>query len=204
LETARAQPLSGNELLAAHMGNGGARVHIRTMTRTLKTLELVWKRTRHSLKKRNELAFRPAQVEIEELKKRALEGEMVLAYVDEVGFAKAHPNRGLWTLKGARHLIEAVRGARLNVMGAILSTGKVFQIKYWEKTTANIFGAFIVGLRNFVKNPITIILDNASIHKAKSAKNLIRFLKTEDGRTGNSWLGANGFERSRLEWHSAV
>jgi transposase len=51
LETARAQPLSGNELLAAHMGNGGARVHIRTMTRTLKTLELVWKRTRHSLKK---------------------------------------------------------------------------------------------------------------------------------------------------------
>jgi transposase len=131
-------------------------------------------------KKRNELAFRQAQVEIEELKKRALEGEMVLAYVDEVGFAKAHPNRGLWTLKGARHLIEAVRGARLNVMGAILSTGKVFQIKYWEKTTANIFGAFIVGLRNFVKNPITIILDNASVHKAKSAKNLIRFLKTED------------------------
>jgi transposase len=51
LETASAQPLSGNELLAAHMGNGGARVHISTMTRTLKTLELVWKRTRHSLKK---------------------------------------------------------------------------------------------------------------------------------------------------------
>jgi hypothetical protein len=34
-------------------------------------------------------------VEIEEFKKRALEGEMILAYVDEVGFAKAHPNRGV-------------------------------------------------------------------------------------------------------------
>jgi transposase len=133
-----------------------------------------------SKKKRNELAFRAAQVEIEELKKRALEGEMVLAYVDEVGFAKAHPNRGVWTLKGARHLIEAVRGARLNVMGAILSTGEIFQIKYWEKTTAKIFGAFIVGLRNFVKKPITIILDNASIHKSKSTKILTEFLKTED------------------------
>jgi transposase len=55
LETACAQPLSGNELLAAHMGNEGARVHISTMTRTLKTLELVWKRTRHSLKK-NEMS----------------------------------------------------------------------------------------------------------------------------------------------------
>jgi transposase len=64
-------------------------------------------------------------------------------------------------------------------MGAILSTGEIFQIKYWEKTTANIFGAFIVGLRNFVKKPMSIIFDNASIHKAKSIKNLIGFLKTE-------------------------
>jgi transposase len=119
-------------------------------------------------------------VEIEELKKRALEGEMVLAYVDEVGFAKAHPNRGVWTPKGARHLIEAVRGARLNVMGAILSTGEVFQMKYWEKTTADIFSTFIAGLRNFVNKPLTIILDNASIHKAKSTKKIINFLKTED------------------------
>jgi hypothetical protein len=60
-------------------------------------------------KKRNELVFRVAQVKIEGLKKRALEGEMVLAYMDEVGFAKVHPNRGVWIPKGARHLIEAVR-----------------------------------------------------------------------------------------------
>jgi hypothetical protein len=47
-------------------------------------------------KKRDEVAFREAQAEIEDLRNKAATGEIVLAYVDEVGFSQVHPNRSAW------------------------------------------------------------------------------------------------------------
>ncbi len=94
-------------------------------------------------KKRNEDAFRAAQVEIEELRAQAAAGKMVLAYCDEVGFSQVHPNKSAWTPKGERHLIEAKRGKRLNVLAAMLSTGELFSAKIWQSTTAEIFAGFI-------------------------------------------------------------
>ena len=78
-------------------------------------------------KKRDEAAFRAAQVEIVGLRAQAAAGEMVLAYCDEAGFSQVHPNRSAWTPKGARHLIPAIRGKRLNVLAAMLSTGEPVQ-----------------------------------------------------------------------------
>ena len=43
----------------------------------------------------------------------------MLAYLDEAGFSQVHPNRSACTPTGERHLIEAKRGKRLNVLAAM-------------------------------------------------------------------------------------
>ena len=130
-------------------------------------------------KKRDEAAFRSAQVEIEGLRAQAAAGEIVLAYCDEAGFSQVHPNRSAWTPKGDRHLIEAKRGKRLNVLAAMLSTGELFSAKIWKSTTAEIFTGFIGLLKEYVGKKIMIIVDNASIHKAKATRHLMNLLEKQ-------------------------
>jgi transposase len=48
---ASSEPLTAKELLARHVADGGAAVHLNTIKARLKATGLVWKRTRHSLKK---------------------------------------------------------------------------------------------------------------------------------------------------------
>lgn len=102
-----------------------------------------------------------------------------MAYADEAGFAQVHPNRSAWTPTGERHLIEATRGKRLNVLAAMFSTGKIISAKLWETTTADAFGGFLGLLMSSVEKPLTLILDNASIHKAKSIQPLIKYLENK-------------------------
>jgi transposase len=45
------QPMSAKQLLVKHVESGGVAVHLNTLTATLHKAGLVWKRTRHSLKK---------------------------------------------------------------------------------------------------------------------------------------------------------
>ena len=72
------------------------------------------------------MAFERAKQEIAELRARAQADEIEVAYLDEAGFAQIHPNRSAWTPVGEQHCIEAIRGKRLNVVAALLSSGKVF------------------------------------------------------------------------------
>lgn len=51
LQWAREQPLKATELLQRHIEAQGAPVEVNTLIRALKANGLVWKRTRHSLKK---------------------------------------------------------------------------------------------------------------------------------------------------------
>jgi len=104
---------------------------------------------------------------------------MVLAYCDEAGFSQVHPNRSAWTPKGERHLIPAVRGKRLNVLAAMLSTGELFSAKIWQSTTAEIFAGFIGLLKEHVGKKLTVIIDNASVHKAKAIKPIMALLEKQ-------------------------
>ena len=113
------------------------------------------------------------------LRRQADQGDIVLAYVDEAGFAQVHPNRSAWTPQGERHLIEATRGKRLNVLAAMLSTGGLISAKLWQTTTAQAFIGFVGLLKDQVQKPLTIILDNASIHKAKANALIIELLKKQ-------------------------
>ncbi len=152
-------------------------------------------------KKRDEAAFRVAQAEIEGLRAKAAAGEIVLAYVDEAGFSQVHPNRSAWTPTGERHLIEATRGRRLNVLAALLSTGKLVSAKLWQTTTGEAFTGFLSMLREQVGQPLTVILDNASIHKKKSEKYILKHLESIGLKL--YFLPAYSPELNRIErlWH---
>jgi len=48
----QAEPLSSQQVLAKHLDTGGTAVHVNTIVNLLRKNEFVWKRTRHSLKKK--------------------------------------------------------------------------------------------------------------------------------------------------------
>jgi transposase len=180
----------------------GVQVSVGVVQAALKEKNYVWKRTRHSLKKkRDEAKFRAAQVEIDELLEKTKLGELTLSYMDEAGFVQTQPNRSAWTETGEVHLITAARGKRLNVMAALISTGELFTAKFWETTTAALFGGFLGLLLESVGRPLTVILDNASIHKAKEIQPLLALLK-EKGLT-LYFLPPYSPELNRIEklWH---
>lgn len=135
------------------------------------------------------------------MRAQAAAGELTLAYLDEAGFSQVHPNRSAWTPKGQRHLIEAKRGRRLNVLAALLSTGQLVSAKLWQSTTSDAFVGFLGLLKQAVSTPLTIILDNASIHKAKAAHPIIEWL-AQQGVT-LFFLPPYSPELNRIErlWH---
>lgn len=103
---------------------------------------------------------------------------MTLAFVDEAGFTPTPPNRGAWTPVGQCHAGTATRGKRLNILGALLSTGALLTARLWTNTTAELFAGFLGLLVQQVNNkPLTVILDNASVHTAKAIGPLIEQLK---------------------------
>ncbi len=165
----------------------------------LKEKKYVWKRTRHRLRrKRDEQKFRAAQVEIAELVEKSKRGEITLGYVDEAGFAPTQPNRSAWTEQGETHLITAERGKRLNVVAALLSTGALFSARFWETLTAAAFAGFLGLLLKSVGGPLTILLDKASIHKAKAIQPVLALLK-QQGLT-LIFLPPYRPELNRIEW----
>ena len=52
LQAARCEPLTAKALLAKHVENGGDPVHLNTVIGVLRSSSMVFKRTRHSLKKK--------------------------------------------------------------------------------------------------------------------------------------------------------
>lgn len=137
-----------------------------------------------------------------ELRKRAEAGEITLAYLDEAGFEQTHPNRGAWTPVGEQHCIEAGRGSRLNVVAALLSTGKVISAQLWGNMNSELFLGFLGLLREqAASKPMTVILDNASIHHAKRIAPVVNMLEKQ-GIT-LYFLPAYSPELNRIEtlWH---
>lgn len=99
---------------------------------------------------------------------QAQAGDIELAFVDEAGFAPQPPNRSAWTPWGETHAVEAKRAKRLNVIGALLSSGRLLMTQLWHRVNGLWFFGFLMGLRERVSKPLVVILDNASIHTAKA------------------------------------
>lgn len=87
--------------------------------------------------------------------------------MDEAGFSAVHPNRSAWTRIGLQHLIPAIRGKRLNVLAAMMSTGELESTQFTGSMTSDILIEFLNEISSKYTTPITFILDNASVHRSK-------------------------------------
>ena len=63
------------------------------------------------------------------------------------------------------------------MLAAMISTGVLFSAKLWETTTGAAFSGFLSLLQEHVGRPMTVILDNAPIHKAKAEQKSIEYLE---------------------------
>lgn len=113
------------------------------------------------------------------LSARAQTGEIRVAYLDEAGFAQIHLNPSAWTPVGQQHGIEATRGKRLHVAAALLSNGEVFSAKLGCAFKAPLFAGFVGLLKEQVTKPLTIILDNASVHTSRAMAPLMAVLRRQ-------------------------
>ena len=64
--------------------------------------------------------------------------------------------------------VQAKRSKRLNVIGALLSSCRLLMTQLWHSVNGLWFFGFLMGLSERVSKPLVMILDNASIHTAKS------------------------------------
>ena len=103
--------------------------------------------------------------------------------MDEAGFAPQPPNRSAWTKRGEVHAITAKRAQRMNVIGALLSSGRLLLTPLWQSVNGLWFFGFLMALIERVSKPMVVILDNASIHTAKKLKPSLKILETERQRS---------------------
>lgn len=103
----------------------------------------------------------------------------MLGYLDEAGFAQVHPNRSAWTPRGEQHLIPAMRGKRLNVLAALMSSGELESVQFKENMNSDLFVGFLDLLAEKYDKPVVIILDNASVHTAKRIQAHLKLIEAK-------------------------
>lgn len=128
---------------------------------------------------------------------QAYEGDIELAYVDEAGFSLAPPIRSAWTLRGKTHKAQPQKAGRLNVMGAMFSSGSVYFSGTWGTMTSLSFVGFLNQLLKRTTKPLVVVVDNASIHAAKAVRAFFRL--PEFARLTLYFLPAYCPELNRIE-----
>lgn len=116
----------------------------------LRRLGYVWKRTATG---RDSERFEQARIEIDALTRQSQAGEIELAYVDEVGFTPQPPNRSAWTKLGETHAVISKPSHRLNVIVALLSSGRLMLAKLWRSLNGVWFFGFLMALIERIKKP---------------------------------------------------
>ena len=78
---------------------------------------------------------------------------------------------------------------------------ELFSAKLWETTTGAAFSGLLSLLQEHVGKPMTVILDNASIHKAKAERKIIEHLESNGMKF--YFLPPYSPELNRIErlWH---
>lgn len=141
-----AEPLTSRALVNRLKIDCGIGISAGTLRNELKQMVCVETDALQFKKKRDPERFEQAQRDIEELIAQAQTGAIELAYVDEAGFAPQPPNRSAWTKSGKTHAITATRAQRLNVIGALLSSGQLIMAKLWQSVNGLWFFAFLMAM----------------------------------------------------------
>ncbi|WNB77603.1 transposase [Methylomonas koyamae] len=97
----------------------------------------------------------------------------------------SHRNRrtgSAWTKVGETHAVISKRSQRLNVIGALLSSGRLMLAKLQRSVNGLWFFGFLMALIERIKKPMAGILDNASIYTAKALEPYWDLLKEKGMR----------------------
>ncbi len=73
-------------------------------------------------------------------------------------------------------MTDARLGKLLNVLDALQSSSELFTFKLWKIKTSLLFAGFLGIVSAHVGKPLTVILDNASVHKAKAIQQYLKRL----------------------------
>lgn len=170
LEWLKDDTRSTNGLLGKIEKAFGKKISPATLKRLFKRNGKVWKRVRASLAgKRDEEEFRQCEQELIEHMGAAVNGEIDLFYMDQSGFGRSPSIPYAWQDRGSTIEVPCREGKRINVMGIYsLMEGTL----HAEITDKNITSAkvveFLDGFSETVTKFTVVVLDNASIHTAKT------------------------------------
>lgn len=146
-------------------------VSLDTLKRWARRSGLVWKRIRKSLKdKREEAAFRQAQLEIKQLREEQQAGGIDLYFFDETGFALAPMIPYAWQPKGRTIGLIPSKSQRLNVLGFFSLTNDFFSFVFQGRIDAQVVVACFEAFSKTLIKPTWIIIDNAAQHTANIFK----------------------------------
>ncbi len=106
-------------------------------------------------------------------KKKIEDGETVV-WADEVGISMKPVVGNTWATRGQTPIIFAkTNWKKLSVIGGITSTGQFLQQTHEGSIKATGFIAFLTHLLRHIKGKVTVVVDNAAIHKAKVVLNFV-------------------------------
>lgn len=93
----------------------------------------------------------------------------MLAFLDEVGFSLKPTITRTWATCGQTPVLESkTNWERVSTIGAITTTGQFLQQTHPASIKGQQVISFLKHLLHHVKGKVTVILDNASIHKTKA------------------------------------
>lgn len=106
-------------------------------------------------------------------KKKIDEGETVV-WADEVGVSMKPVVSNTWATRGETPIIFAkTNWKKLSVIGGITSGGQFFQQTHEGSIKAAGFIAFLTHLLRHIEGKITVVVDNAKIHRAKMVTDFV-------------------------------
>jgi transposase len=162
--------------LAAALGARGIALASRTVRRYLTRLGARYRRTARTLRHKQDPArVEAAKKELAELIKRAIAGDILLAYLDECGFSPSPPVNASWTLPRERKWApyENPQGRRLNTLAALVKHGPRPSLTWHTLDRTFRSADFLEFVRAAVPHPgmeLVFVLDNGSLHISKEVK----------------------------------
>ncbi len=82
-------------------------------------------------------------------------------------------------MRGKDHKTQSQTASRLNVMGAMLSSGGLYLSGTWGTMTSLAFAGFLSQLIKRTAKPLVVVVDNASLHAAKAVRELLQLPEFE-------------------------
>ena len=128
-------------------------------------------------------------------KKKIDEGETVV-WADEVGVSMKPVQGNTWATRGETPLIFAkTNWKKLSVIGGITSGGQFFQQTHEGSIKAAGFIGFLTHLLRHIEGKITVVVDNAKIHRAKVVTDFV----AEQKRLSITYLPPYSLELNPIE-----